>query len=372
MVALLNRPSRSDLLLAVVVTVIATGGSAGLGWHRQHLVHPIGAVLTLAGGVALAWWRVRPTAVLVWVFGLHLLYAALGYEVGPGYLPVLVALFNGILRGDRRVAYPLLAAGYLVAIGFPGPNGRPAGLAFVLGLAAWFLVLACAAEIARVAGQARRAQAARRAGEQRLRIAQDLHDVLAHQLSLITVQANAGLAMLSRDPDRAGHALHAIKDAGNTALAELREVLDVLRAPDGAAPRRPTPLLSRSADVGQLIDGAHAAGLTVHHEIRGTPRRLRGEVDRTGYRIVQEALTNAVRHTGPGTTVAVLIEYAPDALRLTVRDDGAGRAGQVGVSGGSGLPGMRERVAGLGGSLSAGPEPGGGFRVAATLPGGAP
>jgi signal transduction histidine kinase len=164
-----------------------------------------------------------------------------------------------------------------------------------LGLAAWLLGLAAAAEITRIlarfrraeaderahAQEARRELAARRAGEQRLRIAQDLHDVLAHQLALITVQANVGLAMLEREPGRASDALSAIKDAGNSALGELPTVLGMLRTPDGAAPRGPVPLLSRDADLAQLAEGTQAAGRARHrhpaaHRVRRAGTALVG------------------------------------------------------------------------------------------------
>jgi hypothetical protein len=150
------------------------------------------------------------------VFAVYLADAALAFQPGPVYLPLIIAFMAAVNRGHRRVAYAVLVAGYLVAIGVVGLGGRSSTLAFALGLAAWFLVLAAGAEIIRIRGQARRAQvqeaaqaaetrsedARRRAGDERLRIARDLHDVLAHQLALITVQANVGLALLGRDPAR--------------------------------------------------------------------------------------------------------------------------------------------------------------------------
>jgi signal transduction histidine kinase len=351
------------VLLAVVVAVITTAGSCGVTSH--HLHHPLGAagyVFAVAAGAALAWWRQAPTVVLLVVFACHLGAAALGVEAGPMYLPLIIAFVLAIFRGDRRVAYAVLATGYTVAV----VSSAPPTVSFALALAAWFLLMASAAEITRITAQARRAQSARRAGEQRLRIAADLHDVLAHELALITVQANAGIAMLHRDPERTGDALQAIKSAGNSALAELRFVLESLRT-DGHAPLRPTPVLSRDADVARLVDGADQAGLTVRSDTAGTPRQLPAPVDQTAYRIVQEALTNAVRHAGPGTTVTVLVGYRPHSLRVTVTDDGAGTAcGSPG--GGNGLPGMRERVTALGGTVSAETLAAGGFQVVAELP----
>ena len=275
-------------------------------------------------------------------------------------------------------------AGFLLTFVRPLTQGRELiSPAARLALAAWLLVLAAAAEITRIRGRASRAEAERsaqaeearleharrRAGEERLRIAQDLHDVLAHQLALITVQANAGLALLrSHQPDRAGESLTAIKDAGNSALGELRSALETLRAPGGAPSRAPVPLLSRAADITQLADGARAAGLSVDVRVTGRQRPLQAPTDRAAYRIVQEALTNAVQHAGPGTGVSVLVDYGETVLAVTVADDGRGSPQAPSADGGNGLPGMRERARALGGALDCGPQPGGGFRVAATLP----
>jgi signal transduction histidine kinase len=264
-------------------------------------------------------------------------------------------------------------------------GGRIGSLVSQAALASWLLLLAAIAELSRLAGRARRAeaeraarteearreQARRRAGEERLRMAQDLHDVLAHQLALITVQANAGLAMLHRQPARAGESLQAIKQAGNSALAELRGVLDALRADGTQAPRRPTPLLSRAADLQALIDGAQAAGLTVIHET-ALVRPLPTAVDAAAYRVVQEALTNAVRHAGPGSTVTLCVRLADDTLEVEVTDDGRGAPQPGTAGGGNGLPGMAERIGALGGTLQAGPTPAGGFTVTARIPLGEP
>jgi signal transduction histidine kinase len=202
-------------------------------------------------------------------------------------------------------------------------------------------------------------------------MAQDLHDVLAHQLALITVQANAGLAMLHRQPARAGESLQAIKQAGNSALAELRGVLDALRTDATQAPRRPTPLLSRAADLQALIDGAQAAGLAVRQE-GGDAGNLPVAVDAAAYRVVQEALTNAVRHAGPGSAVTLCISRADDTLEVAVADDGRGVPQPGPAGGGNGLPGMAERIGALGGTLQAGPRPAGGFTLTARIPLGRP
>jgi signal transduction histidine kinase len=351
-------------------------------WHRQAGV--AGYLLVFAAGAALAWRRAAPTAVLLFSFACTMTFDALGYAGGPIYLALIIAFVTAVRLGDRRAAYAVLAGGYLVSA-YLVPTvsgGRIGSLVSQAALASWLLLLAAIAELSRLAGrarhaeaeraarteEARREQARRRAGEERLRMAQDLHDVLAHQLALITVQANAGLAMLHRQPARAGESLQAIKQAGNSALAELRGVLDALRT-EGDAPRRPTPRLSRAADLRALIDGAQAAGLTVRQEGDGDlVQPMPAPVDAAAYRVVQEALTNAVRHAGPGSAVTVCIKRADDTLEVAVTDDGRGAPQPGPPGGGNGLPGMAERIGALGGTLHAGPRQAGGFAVTARVP----
>jgi signal transduction histidine kinase/nucleoside-diphosphate-sugar epimerase len=208
----------------------------------------------------------------------------------------------------------------------------------------------------------------RRAGEERMRIARDLHDVVAHNISVINVQANTALHLMDRQPDRARTALTTINEVSRQALAELRSVLGVLRDVDESEPRAPAPGLARLDD---LADTAAAAGLAVRIEERGQRAPLPADVDLAAYRIVQEALTNSVRHSG-GTNATIRIAYRKDALGIEVDDDGARRppgrpAGQAQGTG-SGIAGMTERAAALGGTLQAGPWPGGGFAVRAWLP----
>jgi signal transduction histidine kinase len=270
-----------------------------------------------------------------------------------------------------------------------------------LGLAAWLLVLAGAAEILRIRSRARRAEADRRAqaaraeadaarsraSEQRLRVARELHDTLGHQLALITVQANAGLGLVARDPGRTADALRAIKEAGNAALADLQFALDTLRStgeeryPGDDEARHPAPLLSSPVDLARLLDGAHAAGLCATLDSVGPRRLVPFAVDRAAYRIVQESVTNAIRYTGAGASLMVRITYADGSLSVLVTNGGgagprqpadvaafAASAPATRRSGGIGLVGMRERVSALGGRFDAGPDPRGGFTVEATLP----
>jgi signal transduction histidine kinase len=282
------------------------------------------------------------------------------------------AFFNAVLRGRRRAAWGTLAVGYVISVGVhpmlqdePGP---PWG--FAAALLAWLLVLGAGAELVRsrlerraeeAAAQAE--QARRRASDERLRIAQELHDVLAHNISLINVQAGVALHLLDERPEQARPALRAIRDASKDALSELRSVLDILRVGE-AAPRAPTAGL---ADLDALVERTRGTGLTV--EVSGADGLdgLPAGVDLAAFRIVQEALTNVVRHSG-ATRATVRLSRSPGSLVVEVDDNGHGPTGPAVDNGGRGLAGMRERARALGGSLDAGPRPRRGFRVHARLP----
>jgi signal transduction histidine kinase len=201
-----------------------------------------------------------------------------------------------------------------------------------------------------------------------MRIARDLHDVVAHNISVINVQANTALHLMDRQPDRARSALTTISEVSGQALVELRSVLGVLRAVDESAPRAPAPGLAR---LGDLADTAAAAGLAVRIEESGQRAPLPADMDLAAYRIIQEALTNSARHSG-GMSATIRIIYGKDALVVEIDDDGAlrppGRSPGQAHGTGSGITGMTERAAALGGTLQAGPRPGGGFAVQARLP----
>jgi signal transduction histidine kinase len=172
---------------------------------------------------------------------------------------------------------------------------------------------------------------------------------------------------VTRDPGRTADALRAIKEAGNAALADLQFALDTLRSPGDDEARHPAPLLSSPADLARLLDGAHAAGLNATLDTTGPSRQVPSTVDRAAYRIVQEAVTNAIRYTGPGASLSVRITYA-DSLSVLVSNTAPGNPPAGRRSSGIGLVGMRERVIALGGRFDAGPDPHGGFTVEATLP----
>ncbi|MDJ1131365.1 sensor histidine kinase [Streptomyces iconiensis] len=304
-------------------------------------------------------------------------YLVAGYPYGPVLVSVAVAGFSAIAAGHRHVTWGGLGgmwAGHLLLVHvlyrwLPPEGDGPSEWGQDLVMLAWMVAVCSAAELARV----RRAERARwlreaeeaeqrRADEERLRIARELHDVLAHSISVINVQAGVGLALLDSDRDQARTALTTIKAASKEALGEVRQVLDTLRAP-GDAPRTPAPGLDR---LPELTEQAAAAGLQVTAATEGKAAPLPPGVDLAAFRIIQEALTNVVRHSG-SRTARVRVVHGAGGLELYVDDEGPA-TGDGPSGGGNGLVGMRERAAAFGGSVEAGPRGDGGFRVRATIP----
>ncbi len=210
-------------------------------------------------------------------------------------------------------------------------------------------------------------EARRAVADERLHIARELHDVVAHSMGVIAVQASVGEHVIDSDPEQAKQALHAISDVSRSTLAEIRQMLGVLRdiSDDGGPAYAPAPGLG---ELGRLTRELEGAGLPVEVAYEGARVEVPRGVDLTAYRIVQEALTNVLKHAGPAQA-RVVVRYEPGALGLEIRDDGRGVNGRATAArGGHGLVGMRERVAVYGGTLEAGACTGGGFRVVATLP----
>lgn len=209
----------------------------------------------------------------------------------------------------------------------------------------------------------RHVQAKMAAAAERARIARELHDVIAHHVSVMVVQADGAGYAIHADPATAETALKAISSTGRQALTEMRALLGVLRTADDDAALAPLPGLGELRD---LLDQARAAGLAVSYTLSGTPRELPEGAELAAYRVVQESLTNTRKHGGPSTTASVTLRYEPDGLIIEVTDDGIAAAGSDNA--GHGLAGMRERVEMYGGTVQAGPKPSGGFRVLARLP----
>jgi signal transduction histidine kinase len=223
--------------------------------------------------------------------------------------------------------------------------------------------------------EAERQGAARFVAEERLRIAQELHDVLAHSMSVIAVQAGMGGHVLDEHPDQARAALDAISTTARSTLAEIRRLLGVLRDDDGGRSHDPLPGL---ADLPRLVEEVRAAGVPATLYVEGATDRVEPGVGLSAYRVVQEALTNVIKHAGAPTRVDVTVRHQPGSLAVEVVDDGrgpesrSGNGGRVEPGAGQGHVGMRERVELWGGELSVGAVPGGGYRVAARLPCGEP
>jgi len=225
-----------------------------------------------------------------------------------------------------------------------------------------------------------RQSAARALAEERLRIAQELHDVVAHSMSVIAVQAGVGAHVLDDRPEQAREALQAISATSRGTLTEMRRLLGVLRDGEGHRSDAPAPGL---ADLPALVDDVRRAGVPVELEVVGSPSGANAGVELSAYRVVQEALTNVMKHAGSPGEVLVRVAYGPGMIEVEVADDGRGAAALTTVGPGNGgggssevaghgLVGMRERVELWGGDLSVGPRPGGGYRVRARLPVGEP
>ncbi|MEV4755914.1 sensor histidine kinase [Micromonospora sp. NPDC049559] len=336
----------------------------------------VALVLLTAAAVAVC--RRYPVAALsVVTVTMLAFYVRVHGGVSPAFA-VLGTVYVAAWRGHRAAAAlaSLVFLGGFLARDFSlAPTDRPGQLiaertSLLLG---WFVAANIAGLVARQhrayleqveqraveAERTREEMALRRAGEERLRIARDLHDSLTHSISLIKVQAGIALHLARKRGEEPSAALLAIQEASGTAMRELRATLDVLRSPaDGDR--------VGLARVGELAERTLAAGVPVQLTVTGEPRELPVEVDQAGYRVVQEALTNVTRHAGPAT-VQVQVEYAPTRLTVSVSDDGRASTARP-VTPGVGLRGMRERVTGLGGTLEAAPRDGGGFTVRATFP----
>jgi signal transduction histidine kinase len=370
-------PPRRDLALAAAIAVVEVVGAALAGSHQDtRLDFGVGgALLLVAGALAIAWRTRQPVAVLLVAYATTLTYIVLGYPQGPVYFSLIVAFCTTLLHGHRLVAWIVIASGWVTFLWLPPLLGTGDGptWAAALGLAAWLLVLATTTEIVRIRRERtiemRRAleeEERLRTRDEQLRIARELHDVVAHNLSLINVQAGTALHLIHERPELAESALGAIKAASKDALDELRGLVDVLRAGPERAPLRPTPTL---ADVDELVERSRAAGLPIELRVHGTRRPLPRPVETAAYRIAQEALTNVARHAAASHTV-VDLTYGPDALVVQIDDDG--RGAPVGPSpAGKGIVGMRERVHALGGELEVGRAADHGFRVRARIPLGA-
>jgi signal transduction histidine kinase len=370
-------PLAFDIALAVVLALITLAGSAGESHPSQtsdqpprgvHLAVPTVAYLLVAvSALALIWRRRRPVLVLAVSLAATLVYTCLGYENGAVVLNPLFALYAVAVAVPTARAIGLAVITMLslmAATAAFGPFGTGGGFVLIPGevAAALFLGLWVASRAAAL--REREEQARRAVDAERLRIARELHDVVAHTMATINVQAGVAAHVIDRQPDQAANALEAIKQASKEGLRELRGILNVLRQADEQDERSPAP---RLAQLDELVENLTRAGLPTSVTVEGRTRALAPTVDLTAYRIVQESLTNTLRHAGPATA-HVTLSYADDELRVEVLDSGRGRVDVTPEGAGHGIAGMRERTEAVGGTLLAGAAPEGGFRVQAWLP----
>jgi signal transduction histidine kinase len=377
-------PTR-DVVLVCVLTVILVYAAYGEGhptqladlvqFHGHPVPHPMAALALVAVAcLALAWRRRYPVTVLAVSVAAVTVYSLLGYVNGAALLAPVIALYAVATQLSARwaIALGLVAVGVLMAAtAARNPFGQISGGGYYLipgmGAAVVFGGIAVVNRHAYVASIRDRAEeeARRKVDEERLRIARELHDVVAHTMATINVQAGMAAHVLPTKPEAAADALLAIKTASKKGLRELRAILDVLRQADDTDPVQPTPGL---AQLDALVEGARRAGLPITLTVTGEPFPLPADVDLAAYRIVQESLTNVIRHAGPATAT-VSVTYRPDKIDIDVTDTGHGpKAGPAGTTAGHGQAGMRERAAAVGGTVNTRPRSGGGYQVTARLP----
>ncbi len=370
---------RSWALDAGIVLVVLLVGQVEV-WTGAGATHRQGpawaqAGLYALGAIGLLWRRVRPLESLAAITVLYATgFAVFGSPEGNGVaLPFWIAAYS-VARWERRRPswWGLVCIGLMSAawIGFDPLvttwEDRVGALFWSATLViAWFVgaLVRSRVQNAEERRRAREERASRAVAEERNRIARELHDVLGHSVSVMTVQAAAVRRRLAPDQIAEREALESVEAVGRQALTEMRRMVGVLRDADGSASREPPPGIG---DADRLAERVRAAGLPVDLVVSGTPRALAPGLDLTAYRLLQEGLTNALRHAAEPTRAQVRIDYDDDALRLAVRDDG--RVVAPGGEPGHGLLGLRERVAAYGGELLARPRAGGGFEVLATLP----
>ncbi|NDU71866.1 sensor histidine kinase [Actinomadura sp. DSM 109109] len=385
-----------DGLLALFVTVMQVQGTmarvAAEGAERPLAdLGNLGYALLVVSGLAVAARRVRPMAVFAVTALASAAYYGLGFPDGPGWLALFLSLYTLAAYGDGRRSLAIAGAGiaalaavWLYTAADIEPRAAIGWVFFRIGASVMSAALGESVRTRRViADEAeKRAELAERTREEtararvdaeRLRIAREVHDTVAHAVAIINVQSGVTAHVLDRRPEHAREALRTIEQTSSRALREMRAVLGVLRDDgdrDDGDGRAPHPGLD---EIGDLTAKARGAGLDITLEASPPPASLPSAVGGAAYRIVQESVTNVIRHVGP-TRVTVALTSGTDALEIRVTDEGRGTGPRSadgadgGTAPGHGIAGMRERCRLLGGEFDAGPTPRGGFEVAARLP----
>ncbi|WTU62902.1 sensor histidine kinase [Streptomyces sp. NBC_00056] len=375
------------LAAAVLLCMIAAsfvdpnGGRDGTPMWGTRSPQVLSVVLMVLGAAALVLRRRAPMAVLAATSAVTLAELVTGDPRAPVAMSAVVALYTVAATTDRPTTWRVGLATMAVLTGaamLAGP--LPWYAQENLGVFAWTGMAAAAGDAVRSrrafvdaireraerAERTREEEARRRVAEERLRIARDLHDVVAHHIALVNVQAGVASHVMDKRPDQAKEALSHVREASRSALNELRATVGLLRqSGDPEAPTEPAPGLDRLED---LVGTFRNAGLPVEVACADRATGLQAAVDLAAYRIIQEALTNVQKHAGAQAKAEVSVVRVGPNIEVTILDNGPGAEQPSPDSGGHGLLGMRERVAAIGGSCSAGPRYGGGFRVHAILP----
>ena len=388
-----------DVLLGLLVAATQVQGTltkpADIGSRPLTDFGYLGYLLLSASGLVLIVRRRWPVPVFIATTLISLTYYTVGFSDGPGWIGLFVALYTLTAYGDGRrslamagVGIAVLATGWLIAAADIQPRAAIGWVFFRIAASIMaaalgesvrsrHVITAEALERARQAERTREEEARSRVDAERLRIAREVHDTVAHAIAIINVQAGVTAYQLDKRPERAREALVTIEQTSAQTLHEMRAVLGVLR--DSENGRVPHPGLGQ---INELAAVAREAGLDIKLEVPSSPAPMPSAVDHTAYRILQESITNVIRHVGP-TRVTVALDYRTDVLELRVTDEGgrdasgaddggpqppAGTVHRGSVEPGRGIVGMRERCGLLGGELTAGPRSCGGFEVKARLP----
>ncbi|MFF4965397.1 sensor histidine kinase [Streptomyces sp. NPDC001037] len=366
------RPLVGDTLFAVALTTVAVTLGAEAARQGQRPLDAAAYALVLLVHLPLAFRSQTPVTVCGLMYGTWAVYIGAGNWPVVGSIGPMLALYTVASLRPPRVSVPcaVLLGGiwiYAGAVSHADSWASVAGQALVYPAVLWrFGVVARrSAELTRQLRREQAERARREVAEERGRIARELHDVVAHHMSVISVQTGLARFVFDTDRETARAALGTIDATGKEALEELRRMLTVLRAAGDGAPAGPMPGLARLGDMAERV---RAGGVPVTLTVEGTPRPLAPGIDLCAYRVVQEALTNVMKHA-PGASAEVRVTYEPHQVSVAVTDDGQGVVSdRVRSDGGHGLIGMRERAKLYGGRISTGPQDQGGFAVRLTLP----
>ena len=376
-----------DAVLAAAVLVCMVAGSFVEPRHRDSVSWVLrtpdllSLLLMTLGAAALVFRRRAPMAVLALTGSLSVIESLTGDPRTPVAMSAVIALYTVASTTDRPTTWRVGLLTMTVLTGTAMAAGPlPWYAQENLGIFAWTGIGATAGDAVRSrrafvqaireraerAERTREEEARRRVAEERLRIARDLHDVVAHHIALVNVQAGVAAHVMDKRPDQAKEALAHVREASRSALNELRATVGLLRqSGDPEAPTEPAPGLDR---LDELTGTIRSAGLQVEVARADQGTTLSAAVDQAAYRIIQEALTNVQKHAGPQAKAEVSVVRVGPNIEITVLDDGSGENETQHSGGGHGLLGMRERVSALRGTLTTGPRYGGGFRVHAILP----